>query len=82
MDDILNIIRSTTVCVFMQRGPSYLTASEVKFTKEQPYQMMDAVEAQSLIADIPSRFRLAEKDEVKEFFSKNKPVGPKRFEMV
>lgn len=64
------------------QGASYTTASEVEFSPEQPYQMIDGMEATILIKDLPYRFRLAEKEEVIEFFSNTKKTGPKRMQMV
>ena len=82
MDDAATIIQQSKVCVFMKQGFGYTTATGIEFTPEQPFQMMDAVEAQLIMADNPERFRLAEKEEVLEFFSKDKNVGPKRLQMV
>lgn len=81
--DAADFIKQTRVCVYMTQGFSYTTASGIEFSPEQPFQMMEAVEAQSLVADSPYRFRFAEKEEVVKFFSnQTEPVGPKRLTMV
>ena len=80
--DAVDMIQQTKMCVYMTQGYSYSTSSGIEFTPEQPFQMMDGLEGNMLITDMPYRFRIAEKEEVVEFFSKNKSVGPKRMTMV
>ena len=65
-------ILASKVAVFMKMGGNYYTASGVKFTQEQPYQLMNAVEAYSLIEHGFGRFRLAEPEEVRDFYGKQK----------
>ena len=83
--DAAEYIRSgiEKVCVCMSRGSgSYMTASGIRFTLESPFQMMEMVDANALIADLPQRFRLATKAEVVEYYSSTKKTGPKRMQMV
>ena len=80
--DAIDGIMNTKICVFMKQGFGYTTATGVEFSHEQPFQMMDAADGEALMRDNPDRFRLAQKDEVIEFFSNNKNTGPKRMQMV
>jgi hypothetical protein len=70
--DAIEMITNSQVCVFMTQGAGWVTASGVDFSYETPYQMMDGGEAALLIKSDPDRFRLATREEVKEFYT-NKP---------
>jgi hypothetical protein len=61
-------ITMTDVVVFMETGYSYY-GPEVEFTKDAPFQRMDAMEATSLINSIPERFRFATKEQIEKFYS-------------
>ena len=56
------------VAVKMLTGYGWVTASGVKFTKEKPYQLMEAGEASLLLQNSDGRFEIATKEQVKEHF--------------
>lgn len=71
MDDIINdlvpIQVEDKIALFMESGFGYSTASGVRFTREEPYQIVSGQDALELINT--GRFRIASKDEVKLFYS-------------
>ena len=54
--------------VFMLRGGNWITPSGVMFSKGQPYQLVEWTEAIALTEHDPDRFRIAEADEIREFY--------------
>lgn len=76
--DAAEMITTGKVCVLMTRGFGWQSASGVDFTKEKPFQMMDGLEATLLIKDNPERFRLASKDEVRQFYTKTSEVSSEK----
>lgn len=67
-DDPVAQIMVSDVVVFMRSGYSYY-GPDVEFTKEAPFQRMDAAEANRLISSIPERFCLATREQIQEFYS-------------
>ncbi len=67
-NDPIAQITMTDVVVFMKSGYSYY-GPDIEFTKEAPFQRMDAMEATSLINSIPERFCLATKEQIEKFYS-------------
>lgn len=61
-------IMTTDVIVFMRSGHSYY-GPDIEFTKEAPFQRVDAIEANRLINSIPERFCLATKEQIEKFYS-------------
>jgi hypothetical protein len=59
------------VCLFMQNGHGYSDAGGIRFTKDEPFQILDYMVAQRLINSGHGRFRLASKEEVAAFYGKN-----------
>lgn len=66
--DPVSQIMLDDVVVFMKTGQSYFGPG-IEFTKDSPFQRMNAGDAQRLIDSIPSRFCLATKDQIREFYS-------------
>jgi hypothetical protein len=66
-DDPIAQIMVSDVVVFMRSGYSYY-GPDVEFTKEDPFQRMDAVEANRLMSSIPERFCLATKEQIEKFY--------------
>jgi len=67
-DDPISKINQEKVMVFMKNGYSY-SSPEVSFTREQPFQLMNAIEAARLINSMEYRFDYATKEQVEEFYS-------------
>jgi hypothetical protein len=67
-DDPIAQIMVSDVIVFMMSGYSYY-GPDVEFTKEAPFQRMDAIEANRLMHSIPERFCLATREQIEEFYS-------------
>lgn len=53
---------------FIGENP-YFERGKYKFTKEKPYAIMNAVDAQDALVDEPKKFRQAFPDELTEFYS-------------
>jgi hypothetical protein len=68
MDAAEIISKNEKVCVFMEHGISYADASGLKFTRENPFQIMFYIDAQRLISNNHNRFRIASKEEVESFY--------------
>jgi len=68
VDDPISMIAAKDVMVYMSRGVSYY-APEAEFTKENPFVLMDAIDAARLINSAPDRFIYATKEQVQTFYS-------------
>lgn len=70
MEDLINSLipspHEDKITLFMEQGYGYSTASGVTFSKAQPYQRVSGQEALELMNT--GRFRIASKNEVKEFY--------------
>ena len=55
------------ILLFMETGVSYVTAESVEFSREHPYQLVSAAEAENLLQD--ARFRTAAADELKSYYN-------------
>lgn len=67
-DDPIANINEENVMVFMKSGHSYY-GPEIAFTKEDPFQLMNAIEAARLINSMGYRFEYASKQQVENFYS-------------
>ena len=67
-DDPIANINQEEVMVFMKSGHSY-HGPEVNFTKEDPFQLMNPIEAGRLINSMSYRFEYASKQQVEKFYS-------------
>ncbi len=67
-NDPVAMIKMTDVVVFMKSGYSY-TGPGVQFTRGDPFQRMDAIDAQRLISSMPRRFTLATREQIEKFYS-------------
>lgn len=61
-------LKDGKVLLKMLSGAGWMTPSEVKFTRQHPYQVVDAGEAMSLL--MTKRFEIATKSEVLAFYNK------------
>jgi len=52
----------------MKSGYSY-SSPEVSFSREQPFRLMNPIEAARLISSMDYRFEYANKEQVEEFYS-------------
>lgn len=57
-----------TVMVKMLQGTAYGTP-DLEWTKEDPFQLMNPIEAERLIKDLPERFAIVTKEQVQEFYN-------------
>jgi hypothetical protein len=55
------------VLLFMQSGAGYITANGVYFSREHPYQLVDAQEASILLE--MERFRTAGAEELQSYYN-------------
>lgn len=53
--------------LFMKSGAGWLTAEEVSFSRDHPYQLVDEAEANVLLKE--NRFEEALKEDVKRFYN-------------
>ena len=67
-DDPIANINEENVMVFMKSGHSYY-GPEVAFTEEEPFHLMNAIEAARLINSMSYRFEYASKQQVENFYS-------------
>lgn len=67
-DDPISKINQDKVMVYMKNGYSF-SSPDVSFTREQPFQLMGAIEAARLINSMDYRFEYATKEQVEEFYS-------------
>lgn len=67
-DDPITKINQEKVMVFMKNGYSY-SSPDISFTRETPFQLMNAIEAARLINSMSERFEYASKEQVEEFYS-------------
>jgi len=65
--DAADIVASEGEVMFMATGSSWSTPSGVRFSREAPFQFVVGAEMASLLQE--SRFRMATKQEVKEFYN-------------
>jgi hypothetical protein len=67
-DDAISKINQEQVMVYMKSGYSYYSP-DLSFTRDQPFQLMNAIEAARLISSMDYRFEYANKEQVEEFYS-------------
>lgn len=67
-DPVANIADENRVTVIrMLQGTSYSTP-DYEWTDEHPFQLMKPIEAERLMKDLPERFALSNKEQVKDFY--------------
>lgn len=66
--DPISKINQEQVMVYMKSGYSY-SSPEISFSREQPFRLMNAIEAARLISSMDYRFEYANKEQVEEFYS-------------
>lgn len=67
-DDPISKINQEKVMVFMKNGYSY-SSPDISFTRDNPFQLMNAIEAMRLVNSMSERFEYATKEQVEEFYS-------------
>ncbi len=67
-EDPIAKINQEKVMVFMKSGYSF-SSPDASFTREKPFQLMNAIEAARLISSMDYRFEYATKEQVEEFYS-------------
>ena len=66
---VVTLIKDGKVLVKMKSaGGSWTTPNGVRFSKEQPFQVVDFFEAEALISGNPDRFCEGDPDEAKVFY--------------
>lgn len=66
--DPISKINQDQVMVYMKSGYSY-SSPDLSFTRDQPFQLMNPIEAARLISSMDYRFEYANKEQVEEFYS-------------
>ena len=67
-DDPISKINQEKVMVYMKSGYSY-SSPDISFTRDDPFKLMNAIDAASLISSMEDRFEYATKEQVEEFYS-------------
>ena len=68
VDDPISKINQEKVMVFMKNGYSY-SSPDISFTRDEPFQLMNAIDAMRLVNSMSERFEYATKEQVEEFYS-------------